>query len=156
VIGPDEGIGFLAYGAGNQFVASVSFAVELPRPVERILYYGDVDLDGLEIPARTAAVASEAGLPPVEPAAGLYRALLSLGRRGRAPRPVTATEARDATGWLPADLRDPVRQLLESGERLAQEGLGLKHLRDATLRREAIALPEQCETVGNVMADPAT
>ncbi len=137
LIAPDEGIALLAYGCGNQFTASVGFVAELPRRVERILYYGDLDLEGLRIPARASIAAQAAGLPAVEPAAGLYRALLELGRRG-AGRRASAGEVRAATEWLSLDLRESVCALLERGERLAQEGLGFSRLRDAELRRRAL------------------
>ena len=132
----DEGIGYVAFGCGNQFVASIGSVADLPRPVERILYFGDLDLEGLRIPARAAGVARALDLPTVEPAAGLYEALLRVGTRGRGTT-VSPTEAREAASWLPARQLDEVIALLIGGERFAQEGLGYRHLRRRELWRIA-------------------
>ncbi len=137
-IAPQDGIGMVAYGYGRQFPSAVAFAAELHRPVARILYYGDLDLEGLEIAQESASAAHRAGLPIVEPATGLYRLLLELGRPGpETGRRVTETAARRACSWLPEDLRPRTMALLQSGLRMAQEGLGLRLLLDSTIRRRA-------------------
>ncbi|MBI2954833.1 MAG: hypothetical protein HYY30_11005 [Chloroflexi bacterium] len=134
---PSDGIGFLAYGAGHQFTASVTFVGELEPKVERVLYFGDIDVQGLRIPIQASAKAVSEGLPAVVPASGLYRALLAYGRGGRVASSASRvkTVPRDVVTWLPADLRDPVLSLLESGERMAQEGLGYTRLQAVQFRR---------------------
>ncbi|MHB0869393.1 MAG: Wadjet anti-phage system protein JetD domain-containing protein [Chloroflexota bacterium] len=131
VLTADDRIGFVAYGQGGQFQASVSFALELPRPVTDILYYGDVDLKGLAIAVGAAEAAAGLGLPPLRPAEGPYRELLRLSIRGET-QPADLPERLAA--WLPEDLRAPVVELLAAGHRLAQEGLGYSRLRDDDLR----------------------
>ncbi|MDA8218360.1 MAG: DUF2220 family protein [Dehalococcoidales bacterium] len=137
---PSDGIGFLAYGAGNQFTASVTFVGELEPRVERVLYFGDIDLRGLWIPMQAAAKAEGEGLPTVTPAGGLYRALLAVGCKGKTASSVSDVKIRphDVVTWLPADLREPVLNLLERGERMAQEGLGYTRLCDAQFRRRIL------------------
>lgn len=135
---PEDGIGMVAYGYGRQFPSSVLFVTELPQTVTRILYYGDLDLEGLEIALETARAARKAGLPPVEPAAGLYRLLLEVGRPGpETGRRVTEPAARRACAWLPEDIRPVALQLLMNEQRMAQEGLGLRLLLDPSIRRRA-------------------
>lgn len=75
------------------------------------------------------------GLPAIRPAAGLYDALLRLGRpqpvrsASGAPRPpVPAARARDLAAWLAPGHRDRAATLLRTGRRLAQEAVGLAHL----------------------------
>lgn len=119
---PDPGpVGALAWGAGNAFGSSVlSLAADPPRSIR---YFGDLDVAGLRIPARASALATAEGLPPVRPATGLYRALLEHGR------PATAAPADPSdVDWLDPALRDPVRELLAGGRRLAQEAVGARVL----------------------------
>jgi hypothetical protein len=96
-----------------------------PTPT-RIRYFGDLDLRGLEIPARAAAAAVAAGLPSVLPAAALYEALFTHGRPAETA-PVTATAAATAAAWLGA-LAGPATALLAEGRRMAQEAIGLELL----------------------------
>jgi len=138
VLSASDGVGVLAYGAGNQFAASVAFAADLSRVPERILYFGDLDPEGLMIPARANATARLADLPPVEAATGLYRALLEWGRPTLGGR-VSAMIAQEAVSWLPHELRAQVEELLLSGSRMAQEGLGLSLLRRKDVRRSAFS-----------------
>lgn len=140
LIEPGDGIGSLAYGAGNQFTASVTFIGELEPRVERVLYFGDIDVRGLWIPMQAAAKAESEGLPTITPARGLYRALLAGGRRGKTSPAVADRKIRprDVVDWLPGDLRESVLGLLEAGERVAQEGLGYTRLRDARFRRRVL------------------
>lgn len=88
VLPGDGPVGMLAYGAGNHFTASVASATGLPRPVDRIVYFGDVDAQGLAIPVRASMVAAAMGLPPIEPAGALHeltlRSRTSRGSRRRA------------------------------------------------------------------------
>lgn len=121
-------VGFLAYGAGNHFVASVASAADLPRRPGRILYFGDLDRRGLDIPIAASAVAARLGLPPVEPAAALYHLLLEVGRPRPGDAPLGSEAARRRASWLPAGVRGPAAALLERGERLAQEWVGLEVL----------------------------
>lgn len=114
-------VGAVAWGAGNAFASSVlSLAADPPGAIR---YFGDLDAAGLRIPARACDLAVSEGLPPVRPAAGLYRELLVHGR------PAAATTV-DHTGveWLDPVLRAPVRDLFAEGHRLAQEAVGTRVL----------------------------
>ncbi|MFE0087632.1 Wadjet anti-phage system protein JetD domain-containing protein [Streptomyces sp. NPDC058991] len=116
---------FIAFGAGRSFEASVSRLTELSG-IHRILYYGDLDADGLAIPARASLTALQHGLPPIEPAADLYRLLL-----GHTPTPsalVDDDRAQTLTAWLPAPLSTQAHDLLTAGQRLAQEATNRNQL----------------------------
>jgi len=112
----------VAYGAGGAFEASVSYAADLvPRPA-RIRYFGDLDTEGVVIPARASARARAAGLPPVEPHQRLYELLLDHGR----PQP--ATTQPSSNDWL-GPLQQRVEPLFSGGHRLAQEWVTVSLLR---------------------------
>ncbi|MFF2618591.1 hypothetical protein [Kitasatospora sp. NPDC058046] len=123
--------GWLAYGSGDQLVASIPTAAEAfeerAHPVTDILLYGDLDIDGLECGQQTSARAVEAGLPPVEPAGGLYQALLKM--RPRTLAPTGPQRLKAAITWLPESLRTKAEALLSGGEVLRQEALPLPGLR---------------------------
>ena len=74
--------GRVAWGAGNAFASSVLWL--RADPPGAIRYFGDLDEQGLRIPAGASALAVEEGLPPVRPSTGLYAALLAHGRPGAA------------------------------------------------------------------------
>lgn len=128
LLGDDPGdVGHVAWGAGAAFEASVASVGRLPG-TKRVLYFGDIDADGLRFPASAAALAAELGLPAIEPAASLYRLLLEVGHRARGGQRVDEARAASLAAWLPAGLRLAVVELLVSGERLAQEAVGTERL----------------------------
>ena len=115
-------VGVAAYGAGNHFTASVASATDLPRPVDRIAYFGDVDAQGLAIPVRAGMVAATMGLPRIEPAGALYELLFVHGRPAvHGGASMGALDAENRVAWLPAHLRPAAARLLGEGKRLAQE-----------------------------------
>jgi hypothetical protein len=129
VLPDDAPVGVLAYGAGNHFTASVASATDLPRPVDRISYFGDVDAQGLAIPVRAGMVAATMGLPRIEPAGALYELLFVHGRPAvHGGGPIDALAADNRVAWLPAHLRSAAARLLGEGKRLAQEWVGLEVL----------------------------
>jgi hypothetical protein len=120
-------VGAVAYGAGHMFEASVTYIADLVPAPTRTLYFGDLDEPGLAIPGRADKWAREAGLPGVEPAAALYRALLACTPRpGR--RPVPAERAQAVAGWLPQELGAAAIDVLAAGQRIPQEAVGLEAL----------------------------
>jgi hypothetical protein len=122
-------VGIVAYGAGNAFVGSVTYAADLPQSVEEIRYFGDIDSEGLRIPIDAGRVARAAGLPDVLPAADLYDRLLQIGRVANGSKPISRAAAERMAEWLPERLRTEVETLLAQGQRIAQEAVGLKALR---------------------------
>jgi hypothetical protein len=51
--------------------------------ITRVLYFGDVDADGLRFPKSAAALAVELNLSTIEPATGFYRLLFDVDHRAR-------------------------------------------------------------------------
>lgn len=113
-------VGFVAWGVGGAFEASVASVPDLG--VDRARYFGDLDADGLRIPRNAAVTAHRLGIA-LAPAYGLYRMLLATGVR----QPAKAIEPEQAlllAAWLgDADLVASVAKLLASGMRVPQEAL---------------------------------
>jgi hypothetical protein len=121
----------VAWGIGGSFEQSVlSIPLLDPQP-RHVRYFGDLDRAGLRIAASAARQAAQAGLPPVLPATGCYQFLLDGPRHWRRPddsNRVGQPDHGDACAWLPSALRPRVGELLASGEKVAQEHLGLQSL----------------------------
>ncbi|MFE0061848.1 hypothetical protein ACFWZ5_37780, partial [Streptomyces sp. NPDC059003] len=141
---PDRSqVGWLGFGEGDHLIASLSTAQasfrEREHPVDTLLLYADLDLKGLCCARKASERAHAAGLPPLEPAAGLYQALLT--RPPRSHPPVTDDDAHAAATWLPPHLAAPVAQLLTDGLVLRHEALPLPQLR-SLLVPDAPLLPQ--------------
>jgi hypothetical protein len=128
-------IGWLAWGAGGAFEASVRSAGDLDPAVTEIRYFGDLDYDGLRIPANACATARAEGLPPLLPAVTLYRQLLATQVRQAGQPHVDEAARQPLTGWLTsagtadsAQVASEVAQLLHDGQRVPQEALGSREL----------------------------
>lgn len=121
-------IGAVVYGAGAHFKASVTFLADLPTPLRRVLYFGDLDIDGLDIPVHANAVAEAEGLPAIDAATPLYRLLLDHGQPKPVENPPSAYRVRKLTAWLTEDVRPEIAALLHDGQRLAQEWVGTELL----------------------------
>jgi len=130
--GPGRHVG---YGTGAQFPSAVLSAPLLLPRVERIVYFGDVDLKGLQIPASASAAATSAGLPVVVPALPLYELLFETPRLRKAAR-IPDAVAVVAAEWL-GPLAGQARAMLVDGFRLPQEAVGheLLTVRDDVLDR---------------------
>jgi Uncharacterized protein conserved in bacteria C-term(DUF2220) len=113
-------VGHIAWGAGAAFEASVLSVGELPD-VADIAYFGDLDADGLRIPASAAASAVIEGLPAVRPAHGLYQLLLEHGTAQPGQPPAAPERADELARWLSGSA--PVTQLLTDGARIPQESV---------------------------------
>lgn len=121
--GPGRHVG---YGTGGQFPSAVlSVPLLVPTP-DRIAYFGDVDLKGLQIPAAANTNARLAGLPAVTPAFPLYELLFG-ARQRRPATPVSANVAAEAAAWL-GPLGAQARDALVDGYRLPQEAVGYELL----------------------------
>ena len=123
-----SGVGMIAYGAGGAFEGSVTYIADLPIRVEQVLYFGDIDLEGLRIPQAADRVARAAGLPQIVAAADLYSRLLAEGKASPGSTPVSPATARRLARWLPEALRTEVEDLLVDGKHIAQEAIGIKAL----------------------------
>lgn len=124
----DCNVGIVVYGAGAHFKGSVTYLADLPMPPRRVLYFGDLDIDGLDIPVHASAVAATAGLPAVESTAVLYRLLLDHGRPVPVENPPSRHRVRKLTPWLHDDVRTTAAAVLVDGKRLAQEWVGTELL----------------------------
>ena len=121
----------IAWGVGGSFEQSVLSIPLLDPSPRHVRYFGDLDRAGLRIAASAARQAVQAGLPLVLPAIGCYQFLLDGPRHWRRPdesNRVGQAHYGDACAWLPPALRPRVGELLASGEKVAQEHLGLQAL----------------------------
>jgi hypothetical protein len=123
----DGEVGAVVYGAGNT-LGTVLTALADEGGLGALAYFGDLDVRGLEIAAAGTRLASELGLPPLVPARRLYQQLVDHGRPAPAETRASREKVEAAVTWLPAPLRPRVLEVLLSGDRLAQEAVGLELL----------------------------
>jgi len=120
----------IAWGSGSQFPVSIASVPLLDPAPDSIYYFGDVDLAGLRIAVAATESAQSLGLPRVRPAVALYEHALAAGT----PRPDRSNfgalrEFPDIITWLPSHLKPPIAALLAAGNRIPQEFVGLRALR---------------------------
>lgn len=116
------------YGGGHRIIDGIGFFTHLTKEIgeiTQIFYFGDLDPEGLRIPASANERAHSLGLPPVEPLVIAYGFLLSLPESCRTPLEDTLREI--PFDWLPP-FDAEVQQLFASSRRIAQEWLGTKTL----------------------------
>jgi hypothetical protein len=119
----------VVYGKGFQSVACVQYLADIFTEIggrRPVVYFGDIDPPGLQIPFQASAAAQARGLPPVEPHLWSYRRLLEIGR-GKETDWEGETTGPSCEHWL-GELAEPVRQLFARGKRLAQEHIGWEAL----------------------------
>lgn len=136
-------VGWVAWGAGAAFEASVASVLDMTE-IRAIAYFGDLDADGLRIPAGAHRRAAQDGLPPVCPATGLYRLLLDIGVPQPGQGALAVGRAAELASWLPEPLATRAASLLATGCRLAQEAVGTRALQarmDASEWRDGLAFP---------------
>jgi len=123
----------VAWGAGNSFTQSVlSIPTLCPAP-SRTLYFGDLDLAGLNIATIAARQAEMTGLPPIIAAAPCYQFLLGGPQTWRRPDASNRADMPDWQArceWMPVILRGATTELLRSRERVPQERLGVRALHE--------------------------
>lgn len=124
----DHRVGLVGWGAGTGFEASVLSIARMARTITEVRYFGDLDENGLRVPSNAAALAANVGLPPVRPAAGLYDAMFARGAPQPGQRKLSPEAAVGLVRWLGPDHHARVVTLLVTGERLAQEAVGLSYL----------------------------
>jgi hypothetical protein len=98
------------------------------RGMRRILYFGDLDANGLNIPLRASQTAETVGLPLVEPHLDSYRWLIELGDAALTKTDSEVTPEKSACDWL-EDVADRAWAIISSGKRIAQERMGWQLLR---------------------------
>lgn len=129
--------GIVVYGAGTGVEQSLPGLRDVGRPVTSVMYVGDLDRAGLRIAQAAAQASRKAGLPSLEPAPGLHKAMLDSAAHLDYPSgwPTQARRSRtdDAhlVSWLPTDVRIRVRELLGGGRRVPEEVLGPEELLQA-------------------------
>lgn len=124
--------GIIGFAAGTGFADRL---LALPRverqigsPLDRLTYAGDLDKNGISIPAAAAIKAAAAGLPALTPEIPLYEAMIEVARA----QPATAEphELPEASAdWLGPRLADAISALFERGVHLPQEAVGLEAMR---------------------------
>jgi hypothetical protein len=124
----DHRVGLVGWGAGTGFEASVLSIPLVGRPISEIRYFGDLDENGLRIPANASTITQSEGLTPVVPAPGLYRALLQRGVRQHGQRRLLLEATDKLVSWLDPTQRTAAGILLTEGARIAQEAVGLSYL----------------------------
>lgn len=120
----------VVYGAGKALLKALPTLGEVAEAsgVERFVYLGDVDPDGLHIGRRATEDAVALDLPPIAPAAGWYRRLFALAEGRTFPSRASRAVNRDDIAWLPGDLQSRAADLVRAGRRLPQELLGWTEL----------------------------
>jgi hypothetical protein len=126
-VAADGPIGRVAFGSGRGFEQSIYALAEDPEPPKRLWYWGDLDPDGIAIPAQAAQVASTLGLPNLQPATALWAAMAALP--GTDEGKVTWTTATGA--WLGDELWTATSSVRTAGARVAQERLAPHVVADA-------------------------
>jgi uncharacterized protein with PIN domain len=118
----DGDVGVVVYGAGAHFKGSVTFLADLSTP-RRVLYFGDLDIDGLDIPVHASAVAVAAALPAIEPATALYRLLLDHGRPVPVEHPPSLYRVRKLTASIVLESKLGEAGVADLDELLATAGV---------------------------------
>lgn len=126
--GDRNGFAIVGYGAGNQFPAAVSYVEDLNVGGD-VIYFGDLDADGLRIAGAAAVEAERLGICRVRPATGLYQVMLSSPVTARSPA-IRPEQASELVVWLDASTRDTAAALLTSGHRIPQEAVTARMMRE--------------------------
>jgi hypothetical protein len=121
----------VVYGCGNRFADGVARLADIFAELggsRRVLYFGDLDPQGLRIPqlASRYATSENVNLPPIDPHLWSYRELLSVGRANETVwdgEPAMRTDC----DWL-GELADIAWDILSRNKRLAQEHIGWEFL----------------------------
>lgn len=124
----------VVYGDGNRFADGVRYLADIFTELggqRRILYFGDLDPQGLLIPQEASARAVALGFSPVEPHLASYAALLSV-QELRWQQCDSEPHAVSLCDWL-GECSEAARMVLSSRRRIPQEHIGWSMLRSAEL-----------------------
>jgi hypothetical protein len=119
----------VVYGGGKAFAGMLQdlARIAIDLGAAEIHYFGDLDVEGLRIPA-SAAFTLRARDLALLPATRWYQHLLTYAPEHHLPAPEPLTDPRLLT-WLPDHLRAPTHGLLAAQRRLPQELIGWDLLR---------------------------
>jgi hypothetical protein len=135
----------VVYGDGNRFVDGIRYLNDIFTELgglRRVLYFGDLDPQGLVIPQEASTRARAAGLSLVEPHLWSYRQLLILGA-ARAQPWEGDPPSSSLCDWL-GPCAESGRQLFAARGRLAQEFVGWEFLvGQATDQEESAPFPAE-------------
>ena len=128
----------VVYGGGNRFLDSFARLKDVFTEiggVRRVLYFGDIDPQGLRIPQIASRRAERQGLPAIEPHSWSYERLLELGSNRAVP--LGEKDRLDANDfvWL-GESASKAKAVLDSGMRIAQEHLGWDFLSKQDIARQ--------------------
>jgi Uncharacterized protein conserved in bacteria C-term(DUF2220) len=129
----------VVYGGGNRFIDSVRTIGDIYREVggmRRILYFGDLDANGLNIPQRASEAAKMVGLPAVEAHLDSYRWLIELGDSAVTKADSDVVLEKSACDWL-KEMADRAWTIISAGKRIAQERIGWQLLQTRSVARES-------------------
>lgn len=115
----------IAWVQGNN-TAPLDSLPDLPFPITRLDYLGDLDAAGLSIAAAACATSGLRGIPS-GPAVRLWELLLD--QPPGSGKSIQPDQAALLTTWLPAELRNRATALLTAGLRIPQEALRYDILR---------------------------
>ncbi len=132
----------VVYGEGNRFIEGVRSLSDLFQELHgarEVLYFGDLDRQGLVIPQEASRFAGDLGLPIIKPHLWSYRQLLQNGRK--CPQPWRSSDGLPPPSfydWI-HPFEDQVEGLIKSGNRLAQESIGWEFISSLSpLKREDV------------------
>lgn len=120
----------VVYGGGKAFAGMLDDLTRITFELGalEIHYFGDLDGEGLQIPAAAARILGDL---PLVPAERWYQLLLARGAERVLPD-IEPCIPQFALLWLPEHIRMPVGELLAAGYRLPQELVGWEQLRTIT------------------------
>lgn len=121
----------VVYGGGNKFSQTWQglYLVREIAPYDLILYFGDVDYEGLMIPFRAASYMDM----PLSLDTELYEILQSaVPKKNWCKSKQRTTITDELLNWLPEKLKDWFVAVISNNCRIPQEGLQLKHLAEYT------------------------
>ena len=120
----------VVYGCGNRFFENIPLLADVLKELQapqRLFYFGDLDPQGLWIPAEASLRAQRLGMPRIRPDLWSYRHLLTLGAGRECGLESGETARSTALGWL-EELEAEARRLFDTKKRLAQEHVGWEFL----------------------------
>ncbi len=117
----------VVYGEGNRFIEGVRYLGDIFEELggERpMIYFGDIDPQGLVIPQTASRRCVQRGWPAIHPLMWAYQALIEIGVPQSSDAPIPEGTLCD---WLGTHA-EAARRLLASGQRIAQEHIGWEFL----------------------------